>query len=606
MSLNPSQTRVSLTRGPRTLALAGAGTGKTTTCVHWVVNLIEEGTPASEILMLTFTKKAAWEMKTRIENLLAEKHNWERNVTIGNYHSIATQYIRRHPEAFGLIANTFTILDDDDNEKLWKTALKELGLKKQEWKVEELSSLISKAVNWCLDPIEVLKENFPLPENPQFTNRQAIAIQLYQKYLEIKKGNNAINFDDILVLFLQRLQRDGNWRENLRNKYRNVLVDELQDNNSLNAAILTELNPHRIIGVGDAAQSIYGFRNANPHLIEDFKNEPGTETLTLEDNYRSGQVILDLANEVIAGTPTALTLKAARHFPGSVRFETYPNDRNEALGITNWILAERRTCPPSEIAILARSSSAWRNLEIELRRRNIKYKTYGGISIVDRSEVKDLASFLRVHFNPNDQTAWVRASTLFQDFGEAGAMKFFKKHGNRINPTAPDWPEQLIEFQQILLRLQRCELLQEMVSFLISQIKPLFLLNYKDDYEERIQTLQTLLGTITEQEMTLVEFLDTFTTEKGEVKQPEDAIVLSTIHSAKGLEWKKVWIMGMGSTQIPHSRTKTPGERLEEQRLTYVAITRAKDQLVCSYPEIVWNKYQGACPFLETRFNPEK
>lgn len=607
MHLNKSQKIVITQRGPRTLALAGAGTGKTTTCIHWVASLIYEGVPPKNILMLTFTRKAAREMKERVMKL-CEDHPRCTDITVGNYHSLALRLIKRNPAGFGLETPQLTVLDQGENRSIWKAAIKkaQIPTTDKSWDPKRLDELLSKAINWCKDPLEILRDSYQ-DDSKEIPSKIETAILIYNNYLTIKKERNSLSFDDLLLLWLTRLQKDKAWAKAIRDRYPNVLVDELQDNNPLNAAILTEISPHRLLGVGDAAQCIYTFRNADPALIKNFQEVPGTLTLPLEDNYRSGNAILQVANQIIEQSSTSLTLQANRSTSGSVRFETFRSEYEENQEVLEWILDKiDEEVPPSQIAVLCRTKRTWMGVELLLKKNRIPYKTYGGISLAQRSEIQDMVAFLRLDYNPKDATAWIRATTLYPGFGTTRAEKIMGKYSPQTIPEK-EQPKELKDFFKTSEDIKSLTNLPEKMERVLETLEPLLEIKYKEDFEDRIESLQDFINSTTEQGYELEELLENFAIEAGEdPKHPEDAIILSTIHSAKGLEWKCVWLLGVGSQQIPHSRCKTPEEREEEKRLMYVAVTRAKDELVCSYSKNTRTGEQWASPFLYKNFKKKR
>lgn len=604
MQLNQSQQKVIAQRGPRTLALAGAGTGKTTTCIHWVADIIHEGVPPRNILMLTFTRKAAREMKDRVMQL-CQNNPQRHEINVGNYHSVALRLLKQDPIGFGLESYQFTILDQAENRSIWKAALKKSNIPKENkaWDHKQLDEILSKAINWCKDPYELLRSNYPTHDLKETPTRTETAILIYDNYLAIKKERNSLSFDDLLLLWLTRLQTDKTWTKFIRDKYPNILVDELQDNNPLNAAILTEINPHRLLGVGDAAQCIYAFRNADPALIKNFQEVPGTLTFPLENNYRSGSAILQVANQIIEESSTSLTLQANRGERGEVSFESYYSESAEAEEVIHWIVEKKdEGVPPPQIAILCRTKRTWVGLEMGLKRNRIPYKTYGGMAISQRSEIQDMMAYLRLDYNPKDATAWIRASTLYAGFGASRAEKLMENFSSQTIPEK-EQPKQLEGFFKTLEEIKTRPNLEEKMICVLEAMDPLLELKYKEDWEDRKESLQDFINSTADEKYELEELLENFAIEAGEdPKHPEDAITLSTIHSAKGLEWKCVWLLGVGDQQIPHSKATSPEEQEEERRLTYVAVTRAKDELVCSYPRNTRTGKQEPSPFLYENF----
>lgn len=598
MKLNPSQHEVASTRDPRVLVLAGAGTGKTATSVHWVCNLIQSGASRSQILMITFTRKAANEMASRVENLIAHipRQGSQDSLTVGTYHAVASILLRQEAEKFGLLNSRFSTIDESEAQSIWKSALKQCGIeaKSSLFVPGRLHELYSFARNTCTPLNEVFE--------PHFRSHTKRIPKIVATYEELKKAANVVDYDDLLVLWEQRLKKDPEYAAHLRQRWPFVLVDEMQDNNRLNESILDHLAPQHLMVVGDVNQSIYGFRGAEAKLIGDFaRKNPQVRILKLECNYRSGQKILDLANEIVAQSPSALRLQSHNGAVGHIEYLTFLNPTHEAQGVINWIqdkmLEGER---PNEIAVLSRSSRFLTAMEVMLNSHKIRYKKYGGLTLADAAEVKDFLSFLRVSLNDHDKIALLRALMQFPGIGEGTAAKVIAQHQGQ---SQDDWPEAAKELGLWVEEIRKQNSLGEKGKLLFEKIKPLILANYPKDGEERLGTLQTMVNSMESTPGTLAEFLDGFSlSRQTDDFHPHDAIVLSTIHSSKGLEWNNVWLIGAGSTQIPHPRTLETGETEEERRLFYVAVTRARNHLVISYPGLTDRKQgQNPCPFI-----PEK
>jgi DNA helicase-2/ATP-dependent DNA helicase PcrA len=596
IALNSQQIKVAHARARRTVAVAGAGTGKTAASTHWVAGLIAAGVSRSNILMVTFTRKAAEEMKSRVGRLSDHLPEPVPNgrIAIGTYHKIASMMTRKDPIGFGLTSASYSVLTDDDCGHLWKMALKAAGLPKAEGIWKKLGSIVSRMINTCVDPVKGLSEMF------QFPDERDIAVGAFHHYVEMKLAANSVDYDDLLFLWLKRLQNDPEWTERVRAKWQFVLVDEFQDNNELQASIIRAMNPHYLLLVGDENQSIYGFRGADPSLMAEYINEPGAEVIPLEDNYRSGQDILDLANALVEQTSTPLVLRSGRQFKGKVEYLSFPSTNIESDRVVEWIQERRREgVKASDICVLSRSSFAFIGIEVELKARNIAYKKYGGLSLADTAEVKDFIAFLRVIFNPKDGIAWLRALTQFPKMGEAGATKFMRNSGG-VPSLDGVWPDAIRPLRDWIVAAQQMPSLHDKLVYLLDRVKPLIEVNYKENAAERIATLGALVASTKDKDFSMASFLDAFSTEKfDDGKHPDGAITISTIHSAKGLEWQCVWVMGMGSMQMPHVNASTNGEKQEELRLAYVAVTRARDHLVCSYAQrLNTGQGQSPCPFL--------
>jgi DNA helicase-2/ATP-dependent DNA helicase PcrA len=596
MKLNPSQAAVVATRERRLLVLAGAGTGKTATSVHWVSTLIREGTPRSRILMITFTRKAANEMGARVENLVktVPKKSAGDTLTVGTYHAVASTLFRKDAAGFGLLNNSFTTLDESEAQSIWKAAFKQCGLEtKSALHVPgKLLAFYSFARNTCR----------PLPEilEPLYHKNTARLLQVVKTYEQLKHAANVVDYDDLLVRWIERLEREPAYAESLRNRWPYVLVDEMQDNNRLNQRILDLLNPEHLMVVGDFNQSIYSFRGSDVQLIAEFPKQPGARVLKLENNYRSGQIILDLANEVVKESPSALRLQSDNGVSSHVDYYVYPSAAHEAEDIARWIKNRIHLgFKPCDSAVLTRSSRALTPLEVTLNMQKIRYKKYGGLALADAAEVKDFVAFLKASHNPHDKISLLRALTQFPGVGEGTAARLIAEHDGGLFGETP-WPYPASDLLVWTKELKRIPALGAKGRFLLEKLKDIILANYAKDGEERLGVLNALVTSMEGSNATLPEFLDGFSLNRStDDFHPQDAVILSTIHSSKGLEWDGVWLVGAGALQMPHPRTLETGETEEERRLLYVAVTRAKHHLVVSYPETNDRRLrQGACPFI--------
>lgn len=598
MKLNPSQQAVAHSRESRVLVLAGAGTGKTATSVHWVSELIRQGTARAQVLMITFTRKAANEMATRIERLVAEvpRRSLQDKLTVGTYHAVASQLLREEAEGFGLTNRNFSTLDESECQSVWKSALKQCGLtsKSSLFVPSKLHQLYSLARNTCTP----LAEHFEPLFGPKHLKKMLKVVVTYE---ELKRAANVVDYDDLLVLWRDRLQREPAYALLLRQRWTYVLVDEMQDNNQLNAAILEHLDPAHLLVVGDANQSIYGFRGSDVRLIQSFTSRyPQARTFKLEDNYRSGQHILDLANHIVADTPSALCLHSASGGESQIDYRCYQTTALEAQGVLHWFNQRREAGhKPETSAVLSRSSKALTELEVTLNAHRVRYKKYGGQAIADAAEVKDFISFLRITLNMQDKIALLRALMQFPGIGEGTAAKVIASHQGDLF-GASHWPSEAEELPHWVAALQKIPALADQGFYLQEKLKPLILANYPKDGEDRLGTISALVESMKPLTIGLAEFLDGFVLNRGgNDYHPEEAVVLSTIHSAKGLEWDGVWLIGAGSAQIPHPRALEAGDIEEERRLFYVATTRARRHLVLSFAGTTdRGQSQRPCPFI--------
>jgi DNA helicase-2/ATP-dependent DNA helicase PcrA len=603
VTLNPSQAEVAHSRERHVVVLAGAGTGKTAAIVHKVAHLVRGGVPRREVMMITFTRKAAAEMQKRVGVLIGDvpRQSREDAMLVGTYHAIASQLLRRDAAGFGLAHARFTTLDEDDAASLMKSAFRECQFKPGDnLTPARLRAAVSFALNKRLPVEPHLRETFP--------DHGDEPLRLAQCYRRLKKTASALDYDDLLVLWAQRLAADPAYAARLRAAHRHVICDEFQDNNALNYAILSALDPEHLTVVGDVNQSIFGFRGASCDLVDTFLREhPQARVIRLEDNYRSGQKILDLANAVVAGAPRALVLASAKRHESFTELVPLPNGNAEAAFVVDWIRRRReRGTRPAEIAVLARSSRSLETIELALKFQKIAYRKYGGLMLGDAAEVKDFLAFLRLAFNPDDRVAMVRCLTLFPGVGESSAEKFVSEEGDadslfQVERSLPKGAGNLNEW---LTKLRTTSGLGAKGEYLLSVIFPLIERNYAQNSAERMAALDRLVGSMKTMNATLEEFLDAFSLERStETEHPEDELSVATIHASKGLEFDCVVICGSGGAQMPHPKSVELEAYEEERRLMYVAVTRARKRLLLTYPrEGLPISPQGPSPFLPSPF----
>lgn len=571
--LNEEQLRAVGHGGKLTLVNACAGSGKTATATAKVAGWVRQGVDPGAILMLTFTRKAAGEMKARIARRLGLAVC---PVEGGTYHSTALRLMRVNPSAFAL-ETAFGILDDDGAGRLWKKILKTLGGDPRE--AGRAAAAHGLAVNLLKDPEEEIRRSL-------ITRVEGAA----GAYAKTKADNRVVDFDDILVLWSKALSegRGG------RGRWTHVMVDEFQDNSELQYEILRRLGALEIFAVGDPNQCIYSFRGSAPKLMSRFRRDnPECSEHTLSLNYRSGQGILDTANDALEGGERPVRLTAAGQGTGQVHKYSFGDHSQEAAFIHRGILWRLKSgTDPRQIAVLFRSGHQSAHIEMALRKAGIPYRKYGGISLTEAADVKDYLSILRAWHNPLDRISMLRVSIMFPGVGEKGAEK-------SIDKGEPRWPAKAQEAGLWIAQAaaagwpRGAELLAE-------RMQRLFRENYPDDHADRFERVLAL-ASAAGGHPSLADFLDHYSTgdEEGGKPHPEDAVVLSTIHSAKGLEWDDVFVTGAGSTQIPSRKAEERGETEEERRLLYVAVTRARKFLCVSYPELSpRHEWQLPTPFL--------
>jgi DNA helicase-2/ATP-dependent DNA helicase PcrA len=603
VSLNPSQQEVALSTEKHVVVLAGAGTGKTAAIVHKVAHLIRGGVPRREVMMITFTRRAASEMQKRIGALIKDipKQSKDDAMLVGTYHALASLLLRRDAKGFGLAGSNFTTLDEDDANSLMKSAFRECDIKPGD---SVTPAKVRAALSFAVNKQISLEKHF----QSEFMENADRALLLVRWYRKLKKTANGLDYDDLLVLWGKRLKDDPAYSASLRAAYRHVICDEFQDNNALNYDILSHMNPDHLTVVGDVNQSIFGFRGASCGLVDLFLQEhPDARVIRLEKNYRSGQKVLDLANGVVEMCPRALHLTSARGNESRVEQAPLPNAVSESAFILDWIRKRtERGTKPSEVAVLSRSSRSIETVELALKFQKIPYRKYGGLTLGDSAEVKDFIGFLRLAFNANDRVALVRCLTLFPGVGEAAAENYAseEEETDTLFAVERSLPKGAGNLNEWLAKLRSTPGLGARGEYLLHVIFPLIERNYPQNAPERMATLQALVDTMKASTLTNAEFLDAFSLEKSTEKEHhENELTVATIHASKGLEYDCVVLCGAGSAQMPHPKCVEPEAYEEERRLMYVAVTRARNRLLITYPvDGVPGSPQKPSPFLPPNY----
>ena len=615
--LNPDQFQVvSALDGP-ILVIAGAGSGKTRTLVYRVARLIESGIAPQQILLLTFTRRSAQEMIDRAGLLLGDVCAQVRG---GTFHSVANLILRQWGGSIGL-GSAFTIMDRSDAEDLIHLVRNALGFGQRERRFprkQTIAEILSKAQNTLVSVEDVIATDYP-PFLDQVPEMQQLATQ----YAQAKRSRGLLDYDDLLARLVDLLEADTVVRERLSQSHRYIMVDEYQDTNRLQARILRLLcdGHQNLMVVGDDAQSIYSFRGAHFRNIIDFPLEfSGTRIFKLEENYRSTQPILDLTNAILA--------QAKERYPKSL----FTRQHGGALPVLGRCETEnhqsRFVCQKiseivdlgvslDDVAVLFRSSFHSFDLEIELTRSGIPFIKRGGSRFVESGHIKDVLAHLRVAQNPFDQVSWNRVLQLLDGIGpkksesilrrvlescnpiEAIAAISKERAGAVLAPTARLLSELHAETTGVASRLE----------LLLEHYLPILRERF-DDHPKRAKDLEHLY-TISHRYHRLDEFLadmaleppDGNTSESGASAVDGGRIVLSTIHSAKGLEWHTVFVIWALDGRFPSVYSlETEDELEEERRLLYVATTRAKQNLFVTYPINVFDRTIGTVLSRPSRF----
>ncbi|MEO8030462.1 MAG: UvrD-helicase domain-containing protein [Gemmatimonadota bacterium] len=610
--LNPAQREaVEHVTGPL-LVVAGAGSGKTRVLTLRIARLIDEhGVAANRILAVTFTNKAAGEMKERVGRMLGRDPS---GLWIGTFHSLSARLLRHEAEALGF-TRQFTIYDQDDQLSLIKRIMDQRGHSTKLFPPRAVQSIISGAKNRMLPPSELASAS-------PFDRMAQAAADVFGAMTAALKSANAMDFDDLLLhpltLFRERPDRLAHWRD----RFNFLLVDEFQDTNSAQYQFVRQLGAHgNICAVGDDDQSIYGWRGADVRNMLDFQKDfPGTVVVRLEENYRSTATVLSAANAVIAENSGRLgkTLRTRRLGGEAITLVAAADERDEAEWIVRELAARsaKHDWALNEMAILYRTNAQSRALEESLRRAGLPYRIIGAISFYDRREVKDLLAYLRLIANPRDDEAFLRAvSVPRRGLGESslvllqqqaarwdkslletarmadrapdfrpGVRDAFRKYAEQLDglrETTATWtPAQVIEqvirvidYEKILQDegpegLERWENVREMLA------------SAADWSEVAAPEADETIGTPLEQFLAEAALLSGHDSIKGR----EDGVTLMTLHTAKGLEWPVVVMSGMEDGLFPLGRAEEqPGGIEEERRLCYVGLTRAKDKLYLSW-----------------------
>ena len=608
--LNPAQREAVTHEAGPLLVIAGAGSGKTNTLAHRVAHLIVGGADPRRILLMTFSRRASAEMQRRVERLVAQVMGKKSGVIAdalswsGTFHGIGARLLREHAEQIGLEPG-FSIHDREDSGDLMNIIRHELGFSEAKKRFPTKGTCLaiySRVVNAEADIDRILKDHFPWVA--MWGNELR---DLFGAYTEAKQRQQVLDYDDLL-LYWAAMMREPSIATDLAGRFDHVLVDEYQDTNRLQASILLALKPSGdgLTVVGDDAQSIYSFRAATVRNILEFPDAftPPARIVTLDRNYRSTQPILAAANAVISESKERFTknLWTERLASDKPRLVTVKSEADQAHYVVESILACREGGTPlKQQAVLFRTSSHSAELEIELTRRNIPFVKFGGLKFLDAAHVKDMLALLRFVDNPRDRVAGFRVLQLLPGIGPGSAGKVLDAMLDSPNPLqtllefpAPSrgsegWPGLL----DVVGNLGRggggwpAELLTARLWY-----EPLMEQVYEDAEvrKEDLYQLEQIAAGYPSRERFITELTldppDATSDQAGVPLLDEDYLILSTIHSAKGQEWKNVHVLNVVDGAIPSDLgTGSTHELEEERRLLYVAMTRARDELHLMVPQ---------------------
>lgn len=622
-ALNPDQqAAVRAPDGP-VLVIAAAGTGKTRTLTYRVAWLVGHGVDPREILLLTFTNKAAQEMLSRARDLVGEAVG---GLWGGTFHHTANRVLRRHAEALGYRPD-YTILDQDDAAGLIRDAARELHLAAKHFpKPEVLLGVFSLAANTGRPLDEVAATRFA-----DSAVDPADVLKVEAAYRQRKRALNAMDFDDLLVNSLALLRQEEALRHHYQHRFRYLLVDEYQDTNLLQAGWVDLLaEQHRnLLVVGDDFQSIYSWRGADFRNILSFPQRyEGAAVFKLELNYRSTPEILAVANACIAGNPEQFqkNLRAvrptARRKPALVRCW---DGRQQAQFVLDEVRRLRREGRPLDrVAVLYRAHFQAMELQLELSREQVPYLVTSGVRFFEQAHVKDACAVLRLAVNPADELAFLRLLELLPRVGARSARRVWEAIGGRLAlaeaaqlealdkklpaDARPAWRELVPVFRSF--REAGVELRAgEMIAGFVKAFYREYAIENFDNADRRLEDLEELAAFTgrfesTEAFLSEIALLTNLDAEAEEVKDgATPALRLSTVHQAKGLEWDVVFILWLVDGLFPSSRSlEEPHGEAEERRLFYVAVTRARDQLYLCAPEVRSRRDGGLIPYMPSRF----
>jgi DNA helicase-2/ATP-dependent DNA helicase PcrA len=604
--LNDAQYQAATTVEGSLLIIAGAGTGKTRTLVYRVAHLIDIGVDPRSILLLTFTRRAAEEMLRRASVLIDSRCN---QVAGGTFHSFANLVLREFGRRIDL-SPSFTIMDRPDSEDAIQLLRTEMGLNYKDRRFprkQTVAEIFSMSLNKQTGIADLLEREYP-----HLYDSLDDLLQLYERYADYKKTKALLDYDDLLTKLRELLAHHENVRQRLSNLYQFVMVDEYQDTNQLQAQIIRLLaaTHNNVAVVGDDAQSIYSFRGANFRNIMDFPQAfPGTRVVKLEENYRSTQPILNLTNQIIQRAKERydkrlFTRKREGELPVLVQAES---EQIQSRFVCQKILELREEGVPLwDIAVLFRSSFHSFDLELELARHNIPFIKRGGFQFMETTHIKDLLAHLRIVANPQDAISWNRVLLLLEGVGPQMSQKIthWLLQGSqplerlRTFQAKEKIAHELKTLAQVLQYASEAERPAEQTQYLMQYYTPVLKRNHPEDHPKRLRDLEHFQG-ITDRYQSLERLLADMALEPPSdsvagalaVDPDEGPVILSTIHSAKGLEWHSVFIIWALEGRFPSFYNINTEEEIEEERrLLYVAATRAKENLFISYPIKIFDR----------------
>jgi DNA helicase II / ATP-dependent DNA helicase PcrA len=608
--LNEAQLKAVMTTEGPLLIVAGAGTGKTRTLVYRVARLVEIGAKPESVLLLTFTRRAATSMLSRAASLADARCQ---RVSGGTFHSVGHLVLRKYSELAGLQRN-FTVLDQGDTEDLIDLLRRQLRLTKDRHfpRKRTIGAIFSMMVNKVTSLKQVLNQSYP-----QFVDERSGLDQLYKAFEQFKRTRHMLTYDDLLLRFREALESSKELRQEISDQYRYIMVDEYQDTNKLQAQIvkLMTARHENVAVVGDEFQSIYSFRGASHRNMLEFpKLFPEAKIIKLEENYRSTQPILNVANAIMDEVKESFKKRLFSRIEGNqLPVVISASDENEQSRYVAQSIADLREkgVPLSEIAVLFRSSSHSFDLEIELGKHAIPFRKFGGIRFAESAHIKDALAFLRVVAKPSDTLSWFRALKLIEHVGDATVYQILEYLGveqrefrsartrealfKKLHrfPGRASYKAQLTRLARVFTSVLESKTPNTQLSAVLRFYRPLLKTKY-DDSPRRGRDLDHL-QTIAKRYKTAAKLLDdvaldpTEATDGNAPRRGSGFVTLSTVHSAKGLEWDNLFVIWMSDGWFPSNRFQDEFDDLdEERRLLYVATTRARRELHFIYPVNVY------------------
>ncbi len=624
--LNEEQRAVVTAPDGPILVIAGAGSGKTRVVTYRVAYLLERGISPQSILLLTFTNKAAREMLNRVEHLIKMD---TRYIWGGTFHHIGNLILRQNSQRIDYRPN-FVILDNEDAKDMIELATKEAGIDTREKrfpKGQVLKEIFSYSANTMEDLEKAVEARYPY-----FMDILDRIDLVHKAYEGKKRASNAMDFDDLLSYWHKILGEDESLRKYYASVFSHILVDEYQDTNRIQAEIVDFMGMinRNVTVVGDDAQSVYSFRGANFRNILEFPTRyPDARIFRLETNYRSTPEILDLANHSISHNRQQFekNLRAVK-VNGVVPVVTSLRDViQQAEFVAQRILDLRdEGVPLDKIAVLYRAHYHSMELQMELTRRDIPFEIRSGLRFFEQAHIKDVVAFLRVMVNPNDEISWKRILKMFPRIGKKTAdhiyeyLKTFpdpvglfvtKEIGKQFKAIQPDNVERLSLLFGELEGLQKHDALSEMISAVLARGYMEYLKYTYPNHENRLEDINQLINFSTGYD-SLVNFLSELSLMSGVTGEEvaggadeDERVILTTIHQAKGLEWKAVFVVWCAEGRFPNPKAVEEGGIEEERRLFYVAATRAMDQLYLCYPLMIFDRQIGSVILRPSRFIAE-